>query len=211
MNIPNSHSKTGPTERCPSTRELVKSFSPKASKRTKDKIIDHINECEECRNAFSILKDVVEQDTQNELRETDSGHTKSIHGFSFRYAALAAGLLLIASSIMLLIRPGDIPRTGENIRTAFSLIYPRSSHPISKPLVFRWEAYRTADRYVLEVFDEGLLPVWTSEQTVGTQITIADPTSIGLEAGRPFYWAVIAYSGEGKVGESDLCRFTVTR
>ena len=211
MNIPNNNVKTGPTNKCPSTRELVKSFLPKASKREKDRIIDHIAECKECRDAFSVLKDIVEQDAQNERRETTLDRTINSHGFPFQYAALAAGLLLIGSAVMLLIRPGDVPRNGENVRAAVSLTYPRSSHPIAKPLIFRWEAYRAADRYVIEVFDEGLLPVWTSERTAGTQIAIKDATAIGLEAGRPFYWAVTAYSGEDKIGESDLCRFTVTR
>lgn len=211
MNIPNSHAKTGPTKKCPSTGELVKSFSPKASKREKGRIIDHIAECKECRDAFSILKDIVEIDAQFEGRETTRSRTISPPAFPFQFATLAAGLLLIASTVMLLIRPGDVPRTGENVRGAFSLTYPRSSHPIAKPLVFRWGVYRAADRYAIEVFDEGLLPVWTSERTAGTQITIADVTSIGLEAGKSFYWAVIAYSEEVKIGESDLCRFTVTR
>lgn len=211
MNILNKDSRIGPTGKCPSTRELVKSFSPKASKRAKDRIIDHISECEECRDAFSILKDIVEQDAQKERRETDGDLLRNFVGFPFRYATLAAGLLLIASSVIFLVRHGDVPRTGRNARVVFSLTYPRSSHPISKTLVFRWEAHSAADRYVLEVFDEGLLPIWTSERTAGTQITVADATAIGLEVGRPFYWAVIAYSGEEKVGESDLCRFTVTR
>lgn len=211
MNIPNNDTRTGPTGNCPSTRELVRSFSPKASKRKKDKIIDHISGCEECRDAFSILKDIVEQDVQHERREAANGRTEGFRTSPIRYATLAAGLLLIASSIVFLARRGDVPRTGGNVQAPFSLIYPRSSHPVSKPLVFRWETLRDADRYVLELFDEDLLPVWTSERTAGTQIVVNNATSIGLEEGKPFYWTVIAYSGEDKIGESDLCRFSVTR
>lgn len=211
MNIPNNNKRNGPTENCPSTREMVRSFSPKASKRTKDKIIDHISGCDECRDAFSILKDIVEQDDRNERREAADGRTRAFRAVPFRYATLAAGLLLMASSVLFLVRRADVPRTGGNVRAAFSLTYPRSSHSISKPLVFRWEAYRAADRYVLELFDEGLLPVWTSDRTAGTQIIVESARVIGLEEGKPFYWTVIAYSGDEKIGESDLCRFIVTR
>ena len=211
MKISDNGTRPASKAKCPSSRELVRSFSPKASRRSKDRIINHIFECGECRDAFSMLKDIVDQDAQSGPQEALDGSGGGRDRFVVRYATLAVGLLLIVTSVLFLVRRGDISRGHPAGGTSFSLSYPLSLHSITKPLAFRWEACPGADRYVLELFDESLLPVWTSGTTRSTQIDVANGAEIGLEAEESFFWTVTAYLGNDKIAESALARFTITR
>lgn len=158
-----------------------------------------------------MLKDIVEQDAQSGPQEALDGRGGGLDTLLVRYATLAVGLLLIVTSALFLVRRRDFFRGHPEGNAPFSLTYPLSSHSITKPLVFRWEGYSVASGYILELFDESLLPVWKSATTGSTQIAVPNGVEIGLEAGKTFFWTVTAYSGDDKIAESAFARFTVTR
>ncbi len=86
------------------------------------------------------------------------------------------------------------------------LSFPKPNQTLSRPFVFRWQPIPDSDHYVLELFDEALLPVWTSNKIRDVQI----PFPPNLKTGKTYFWMVTAYSDEATLAESELARFVIS-
>ncbi|MCK7514994.1 MAG: hypothetical protein MZV70_70620 [Desulfobacterales bacterium] len=209
-----------PKTQCPSSKELLASFAPSASKRLKAKIVDHISGCPECRGAFNLLIAIIEYDKQVEhsaitdklrLRFLKGPlHNRSPQYISARVSSLIAGCLLIAVSVLIITRRNDDSYQFREINTNIILEYPTISHKITDKLVFRWKPYPPATFFILELFDESLLPIWTSDRTEINQIPFTEEARSILRPGKSYFWMIIAYSGTDNIKESKLVRFVVT-
>ena len=90
------------------------------------------------------------------------------------------------------------------------LEYPTVSHNITDKLIFRWNPYASARYYILELFDDALLPVWTSGKTEVPHIHFPEEARSILQPGKAYFWMVTAYSGTDDIKESKLARFVMT-
>lgn len=205
---------------CPSSRELVASFAPSASKRLKTKIVDHISGCLKCREAFILLITIMEHDKQAQHRLSTEKHYsrfskrafhyQSPQMFSARVPSLIIGCLIIAVSILVMTKRNDVSPQFREANTNIILEYPTASLDITDKVVFRWAPYVPAGYYILELFDEALLPVWTSARTEVPQVQISEEARSMLQPGKAYFWMVTAYSGADDIKESNLVRFIVT-
>ena len=192
---------------CPSSRELVDSFAPSASNRLKSNIIDHISECPKCREAFEMLVSITECDLAKQ-------HSLGIHHHSFqllfaRLSSLIVGCLLIFVSILIIAPRNDISHQFREETTNIVLEYPTVSHNIADLLIFRWNPYAPARYYILELFDDALLPVWTSSKTEDLHIQVPEETRSFLQPGKAYFWMITAYSETDIIKESNLVRFVI--
>jgi hypothetical protein len=205
---------------CPSSKELVASFAPSASKRLKNKITDHIYGCPKCREVFDLLLSFIEHDKQAKdslnTEKQCSRFLKSVLHYpsprllSARFSSLIVGCLMIIVSIFIIAQHNDVSRQFRGGNTNIILEYPGATHNIADKLIFQWAPYTPASYYILELFDEALLPVWTSSRTEAPQIPISEEARSLLKPGKAYFWMVTAYSGAGDIKESNLARFVVT-
>jgi hypothetical protein len=201
---------------CPSLEALADSFEPGASTRKKKRIIDHMSECPACREEFRLYFNLqkIPIDTFPSAADSQAAGTAKARrppGLPlWRFAAIVMGACLILSAIVLLIRNTEISEVERTGATGIALVYPTSSHIGSEELVFRWEAFDPSQYYIIELFDESLLPVWVSPPIKDVQARPPSEKVRDLRIGTVYFWMVTAYSGAAKTGESRLARFEVT-
>jgi hypothetical protein len=213
--------KSSDRKECPSPEALVESFDRSASRSRKMKIVDHISECPFCREEFMALVEFERADVNSSsvdhvarkpifpaLKSEEQGTGRHM---AWQYACFLFGFGLVISSFFLLVhrnRVTDIERTNE---MAISLLYPGADQSMSEPFAFRWQECPIAEYYILELFDEALLPIWTSDRILDCEVAIPPGVYSRLEPARPYYWTVTAYTQESSVKESPLAKFTVPR
>ncbi|HPW17183.1 MAG TPA: hypothetical protein PLP83_02245 [Candidatus Aminicenantes bacterium] len=185
------------------------------SARKKRKIIDHLTECPACREEFRLYSDLQKFPLREYLGGADSeaaGPQQARRHAAFplwRFAAVAVGAFLIISTAVLVMKNNEISETERVGAAGIALVSPVSSLPVSEELVFRWEAFEEAQYYIVELFDEDLLPLWASSPVKDTQIRLPHDRRFANEAGAVCFWMVTAYSDSAKIGESRLARFKI--
>ena len=208
-----------PNNDCPSSENLANSFMPSTSPREKKRIADHISHCRSCRNAFMILLQLQQCDASTAFDKDNGerkGHAKKVFSklidisLFFRVSSVFVGLVLIATSALLIIQNNDFSRISRSGDAGINLSYPVTTHPKSKKLVFQWKRQSESGYYVLELFNEALLPIWTSQITDALQAQLPYDVYSSLQIGKSYYWMVTGFSEDLKVDESHLARFVLT-
>jgi hypothetical protein len=202
--------------RCPTLEALTGSFEPYVSARKKKKIIDHLSECPTCQEEFRLYFDLQKFPLDKHLVRVDgdaAGPPQARRHAAlplWRFAAIVAGACLILSAIILLMKDTEISETERTGKAGIVLVSPAFSLAVSEELVFRWEAFGHAQYYIVELFDEDLLPVWTSSAVKDINVRPPSKERLNLKTGAVYFWMVTAYSDAAKIGESRLARFKVT-
>ena len=205
-----------PSNDCPSSVNLANSFMPSTSLREKKRIADHISHCRSCRNAFMILLQLHQCDALTVFDQEDGekkGHPNNI--FSklinispfLRVSSVFIGLVLIATSALLIIQNDEFSRNSRSGNAGINMTYPVTTHPKAEKLIFRWKRHSESGYYVLELFDEALLPIWTSQKTDALQAQLPDDVYSILQIGKSYFWMVTGFSEDQKIDESPLARF----
>jgi hypothetical protein len=203
---------------CPSTADLVGSFDRSASPRKKKKIIDHLADCAFCREEFAIIVRIQRVDVSSMRVESKSASAKqaspeeiSVVSLFWRYAGALLGLSLIVASFFVAFRNNPQVEAQRDQEVRITLLNPEAHRVLSKPFKFRWKEITSTEYYVLELFDEALLPIWRIDRIYDLQLAIPPKVFNNLEPGRSYFWMVTAYSPDGKTAESTLARFSVRR
>lgn len=204
---------------CPSAEVMVSSFALSVSRRKKKKVIDHITECSPCREEFMLIMKLQESDAMPDKHTegAESPHSRAAKGCNgrggfasvWRYAYALLGIGLIVTSLFLPNRPKQIPDAPRSQEISLELLYPTSAHALSDKLIFRWQEKRATQYYMLELFDESLMPIWTSAGIRETRVELPSEISPKIRNGRSYCWMITAYSDTGKRTESKLARFEV--
>ncbi len=196
---------------CPSPEDIVRSFEPSAPKRMKKELVDHLSECSYCREEFAIALELRKSGPRPlALQPAGSGPGKLGQPALWQLACLLLGVSLAVSSLVLLVHQRELAETRRTGEAGLGLSFPKPGQKLSGPIVFRWQPTPDSDHYVLELFDEALLPVWTSDKIRDVQIPLPPAISSGLKPGKAYFWMVTAYSGEATLAESDLARFVIS-
>jgi hypothetical protein len=116
---------------------------------------------------------------------------------------------LITSAVILFLNDAEISETERAGAAGIALVCPASSVAGPEELVFRWEAFNRAEYYIVELFDEDLLPVWNSHHIDGIQVRVPSEQRLDMRSGTVYFWMVTAYSEGIKIGESRLARFKI--
>jgi hypothetical protein len=204
---------------CPSSSTLASSFEPSASLREKKRIIDHISECSLCKEelmllfefqGYNFLSGQEVDEALSPILRTDSDRSKSHEILSLRrYAYVLFGIGFIISAIFLIVQQKQFSAIQRNRDTGIVLLYPTSAHILPGTLIFRWQKQPLTQYYILELFDEALLPIWTSDEIEDTQLLLPDDVSSKLQIGKSYFWMVTSFSDMSKKEESKLARFLI--
>jgi hypothetical protein len=213
-------SKRPPDRRgCPSPRAIAGSFEPSLSRRARKNIADHISECPFCREEFMIFlearrseagapvpEDRAISDQPRPLPRKRAGGSGL--AVVWQYACVLIGLGLAISSFFMVIQQKHSSEVQRSRESEILLLFPRASQVITAPPIFRWRGSPTVDYYVLELFDEAMLPIWTSERIRGSQAPLPLDVFSGLHPGKSYYWMVTGFSLALRTEESGLSQFS---
>lgn len=202
---------------CPSPKTLLKIIKSSSSFRKKKKLIDHISRCAYCNKEFLLLlklnnyeKDLLINIIDNPRKSfslLNSGHPIPQPRQFMKYASILIGFTLIISSFFL-IKENEIPLASQRRRNQFiQLINPVNLHILPNPLIFLWREHPDSQYYILELFDDTLLPIWTSSKITGLGIRLPEEILASLKKNSYYFWMISAFSGTQKVAESDLVSF----
>jgi len=207
-------------EGCPSSAEIAMSFETSASARRKRKIIDHISNCSYCREEFMILMEYQKQFAEScaetvstaPPRPEEPGPLKRTPRLVlWRYAGALFGLGIIVTSLVILRHQRDFSTALRSTQPRIILLAPKAGQYLSGSPIFRWRVPTPRDYYVLELFDQDLLPVWTSDKILGEQAQLPSAVITALLPGRRYFWMVTAFSQDSRVEESRLGSFVFGR
>lgn len=197
---------------CPSSETIWSFFSGEGSRKLKARIVDHITTCADCHKEFEAFLEIfraeekLARDVQPQFRS--SPNRISTQAF-WRYAAAFLGIIIIASAAVLTTKwlsPGPPAERGR-LSGQLRLLAPGHEPRFQQPLVFKWEPAPDTEYYVIEIFDESLLPFWSSGPLAVTQCELPALVKDKIVKGRDYFWMLSAYSPHGSRTESSLEAF----
>jgi hypothetical protein len=216
---------------CPSLEKIYNSLKVKSSRRYRIGLIDHISHCRFCLDDFDILRSflLIEKTTLAEinqvissakkqdarLREERDGyrqenkhipfHYRKIIAFSLAMLAIAFLVLGLFTNRQLLNKILFSDQNRSPLRKELVLLHPECNreHAISS-LIFKWKSIPRSDFYVIEIFDETLLPIWKSPPIF--ESFFAFPTKIPdiIKPQKVYFWMVTAFKSDKIRLESNI-------
>ena len=217
---------------CPHPKEIINFFKSKTSEKQKTKIIDHIANCYSCAQEFEFILQI-RRDERKLIEEIGkllqskenisaikkrAGKTvsyireKRISFFpklSWKYAFLLVGIFIIISAIIIFLKSEKQEYRGENLEQ-INLIEPIKGKYSKSLLVFKWNAFKDSDYYILELFDETLFPVWKSNKIFKNHAVLPSETGKKLNENKTYFWMVTVFLPDGRKIESKIEEFTLT-
>jgi hypothetical protein len=195
-------------KKCPSPETIASSFEPSASIRKKKRVVDHIAGCSFCHEEFMMLLEIQENEPAKlgALSQRRPGRPPL-----WQYACVLLGLGLVMTSFFVSFRQKELSIIERSAETGLTLLDPKVDQSLSRPFVFRWQGRYVSDYYILELFDDALLPIWTSDKIQELQIPIPPEVYVTLRPGRSYFWMVTALLQGAKTEESHLRRFIIQR
>ena len=193
---------------CPSPEVLASSFEPSASVRKKKNIVDHISGCSSCREEFLMLFEI---QWREPARPEALSQRRSSRPPVWQYACVLLGLGLVMTSFFVSVHQKELSSIERSAERGITLLDPKADQSLSGSIVFRWRGRSASDCYILELFNEALLPIWTSGKIQELQIPIPPEVYTILEPGSSYFWMVTAFSQGAKTEESRLGRFVFHR
>jgi hypothetical protein len=145
--------------------------------------------------------------------DRSQGHVGRMKAFSFRYrfALVAAGLVMIIAAGLLVLRMPR-PESADVFRgepgPALVLMSPRGVQKML-PQHFQWQPYSEAEEYRVKLLDEELDVVWDSGPIRETSLDFPADLAEGLKRESVYYWKVTAFLADGTTQESDLQEFRI--
>jgi hypothetical protein len=211
---------------CPNPEDLISIFNPRARKKRKTQIIDHITRCSACTNEFRLFLEIERERKQFEskigiaLSESHNPLKKKARllgkmfislGF-WQYATMAVGMIFFTMSFLTLFQKNPFFSSKPAVariqsQPAIQLIEPVRGSISKSRLVFKWQPVPFANYYVFELYDEALKLVWKSPNFSETSLIVPKGILEKLNSLKPHFWMVTVYLQSGKYIESSLAGF----
>lgn len=215
-------------EKCPSPEEIWKLFASFPPDKETEKIIDHITGCTFCLQEFDNFLEIFRHE-QKLIKEigyllVQEGHQpfclksnkfkifKSSPSWRYAFIALAAVTFIFFISLSILkFLVTKKTEEREVLPAQVRLIEPRHERAIKAPLIFRWEEIKEREYYILEIFDDSLLPIWKSPKLLDNFFEPPRGLVYQLKKGRSYFWMISAYLLNGTKVESALEELLLTK
>lgn len=211
-------------ENCLSPEILTECLRGQASKKNKNRMIEHISHCSYCMKEFQLILEIHRDEKKfiqkiaplfdiHSQKNPDVLKKKAPFPFQqmrWNHAVFAAGaVLIVAGSLILyfLIQGGLGQKfRGTNIDHII-LIKPVHNKSTRTPIVFQWKKMMHAEYYILELFDDTLFPIWKSWEIKKNKLQLPRETVESFSSGKSYYWFITGFfPGDRKI-ESSLEQF----
>jgi len=211
---------------CPSLKKLKTFFIPKTSEKLKTNIIDHVTNCYFCAQEFQLIFYILRYEKKlnkelfgllypkNEMHSIKRTIKKSVSKsvktqkyfqpfLSWKYAYLLFGTAILILTLTILQNSNN----GEYRTIDFKqihLIEPLNEKHSKSSLLFKWNEFKGSYYYVLDLFDETLLPIWRSKKIFKNFTSLPKEIVESLDKNKNYYWMITAFSPNGKKVESNI-------
>jgi len=207
-------------ERCLSPEEIYASLAPRASRRSKASVADHISRCRSCFETFQMLLPLFRQKekTVGEICRLFGPASEKPRSRPKLKALLFAAPAFFAVALALVLtldhRPSSTEIRNRKERSAsagaLTLLSPTGGKICARSaLGFVWRPHREADYYLVELFDESLSLVWQSPFLFEPSIVPPPGVVRLLRPGEKYFWMVTSWNSRGEKTESPLEHFTL--
>ena len=221
---------------CPPTKEIINLFRSKLSEKQKSKIIDHITSCYFCSQEFEFILQTLRQENklkdeirrllfskkeappikQKENKKINYSRKKFISFFpqlSWKSTSLILGIAIIIFGLFALIVFQNNEKKVYRGRyfSPIKLIEPVKGEYQKSLLVFRWQKIEGSEYYILELFDETLLPIWKSKKIFNSHTGLPQKIVNSLSENKMYFWMVTAYFPDGMEIESRMENFILKK
>ena len=210
VNIPSTR------KECPSPKKLLRLFRAKKSEKEKTQIIDHITSCYHCTHEFElILKTLRYEEDMNQVVQNflETKKRKApVHRVSWRFVPLLAGISILCVIITVLVIPNRY-KSLENRAFALpqvNLLLPQEKNTLKSSLFFQWEDVKDSEYYTLELYDETLYQIWTSNNIFENKYILSKEIFPRLETNKTYFWMISAFFPNGRKMESQLKEILLT-
>ena len=214
---------------CPPSKEIINFFRAKLSEKQKTKIVDHITHCNYCAQEFEFILQTLRYEgklseeignlirskndktalkTKDKKIPLNSGKKQKLFTpvLSWKYALLPFAVLLIIFALIFFPRSENEEYRGVN-HIRIQLVEPIDGKYSKSQLEFRWNELKDSDYYILELFDETLLPVWKSNRISKNRVIPPAELVKKLSINKTYLWMVTAFFPDGRRVESDIEEF----
>ena len=207
---------------CPSPEILSGCLQGQASKKNKNRVIDHISQCRFCLEEFQFIleierekKKLIQKISHHFFGHSKKRRAKAYFPFlkkSWNLAFYAAGTILVVAAglALYIIINGGLEKKfrGTNVEY-IKLINPVHKKTVKAPIVFHWRKIESAEYYILELFDNTLLPIWKSQKIPENKIQLPKDIKESLSPGKNYFWFITGFfPGDRKI-ESSLEQFEI--
>lgn len=204
---------------CPGPVIFVEIATPGARISNRRKLLNHISQCSKCSGELRFILDINEESKALSSRLTPTRKSCFLSRFRslmpahsplfFRFAFAFFGIVMTIISLFLIVQRQD-PQIGfRSVKPSVVLQSPINIHSSSTPLLFEWQDLPKAEYYLLELYDEELLPVWSSPSLPDCRLLLPNDVVRRLSIDKPYYWMVTAFSNNEKIADSDLVHFVL--
>ena len=210
-------------EKCPPPEMLLKSIRHTLSKKKVSEIIRHLSICIHCSRELEFLIKSLREEIEIEkmigqvLGSDDTmrkpGRRKSVIFPIFKkkhfFPAAAVLLAIVASFYAIRVKQQYEYRRAR--ASPLQIVCPRDTRlPISK-LVFRWNEIPGTNHYIIEIFDDTLLPFWKRHKIRENVLSPSQSLLSKFEKNKRYFWMVTAYDEKGGSIESRLEDYIIKR
>ena len=216
---------------CPSFKKLISSFTSTTSKKHKINIVNHVTNCYFCFQEFQFIFYILrfERKLNKDLHKllftkksqsyTKKTAQKSIFKpekqkkflqflLKWKYVYLLLGVIILISTLIIFQNLKNKEYRTIDFRQ-INLIEPLNERYSKSSLLFKWKEFKNSNYYILELFDESLLPVWKSEKIFKDFISLPNEIIEKLDENKTYYWMITAFLHNGKKVESNMEKFIV--
>jgi hypothetical protein len=198
---------------CPAPQEIWSLFTGRKSRKKKGRMMDHITTCSSCFREFEAFLEIsrAEGNLVHAIEPRfGSRPRKSPLPMAWRYATAFLIVIAVLAATMISTdwlnfnkRPEERGRLSGQLR----LLAPGQEPSLRAPLLFRWEGISRPEYYIVEIFDDSLLPFWKSSPLTGTSCELPLAVKEKMERGKSYFWMLTAFSAGGTKTESSLEEF----
>lgn len=204
---------------CPDPEILAKIATPGAHVGNRKELLDHIGGCPECSSELRLILDIHNESGALSRRLVPDRKNRLLRGTRalqlipsprlFKLAFAVFGVAMTFISIFLLVQRQEPRIDLRSTKPSIGLLSPLGGHRSSAPLLFEWKRLPGAEYYILELYDDELLPVWSSPSLADSRLVLPEDVARRLSTDKPTYWMVTAFSRKEKVSASDLAHFVL--
>jgi len=216
---------------CPSLERIYYSLKGISSRRYRIKLINHISHCRFCLDDFDILRSFLqyEKNTLAEisqimptsrkqdgrLREERDGywqknkyisiHFRRIIAYSLAMLTIAFLAIGLFTNRQFLKKVLFSDQNRSPLRNELVLLHPECNreHEISS-LIFKWKSIPRSDFYIIEIFDETLLPIWKSSPIFEPFFKFPPKIPEIMKHQKKYFWMVTAFKSDKIQLESNI-------
>lgn len=206
----------------------------KATQNQASEVIEHISHCLSCLHEFRVVKMSIENEKRlshevenpHNIKITNRGkinskkNTNSLKTYMRFFQAqrplknlsiILIILTLLSVFSLFIFKRTDKPSFRSAQNNYLYLIHPKQGKYLKSSLVFEWNSLKSADYYILEIFDDTLYPIWKSDRIIDSKIHIPKEIKTNLIENTTYFWQITAYLKNGETAESRLVDFSVTQ